>query len=412
MAAPPLKGQVRIRVEGKQPERFLNLCEKQSIEFRDIRFCEKEGFTARIGAADFFRLKGPKRKTQVKIRILRKEGLLFELKKGKNRKSFLAGILCTILILLFLHSRLWLIRIRGNESCSTQEILKVLREDGVSVGINARDVDCIRVTELLRKKFPQITWASAARNGIGLFIVIREEARVLTEPPVPDDPCDLVADASGTIVSIVTRSGYPKVKPGDVCKKGDILVLGTFPLQNDEQEVLRYEQVHADAEIWISQELYYEKRLPLKIPCRIPTGEVREGFFLHAGKTWMFPGIFRRKKGREEGAGEADPVTWLSCRWESPFYLAENLKLPILVGKERQIAYRRETITLEKEEMEALLWKFVQEYEQNLMEKGLQISENNVKIRVDAHSGTSSGTITVLRKVGEERPVLRESRVG
>ena len=408
MSGLPFEGSVRILVEGKQPERFLNLCEKQKIEFQEICFSEREGFTAWIGAKDFFRLRGPKKKTQVHIRILKKRGVSFALKKGRNRKSFLTGILCAILILFFLHSRLWLIRIQGNELLSTQELLKSLRQEGVYPGMSASAADGAAIEALLRKDFPQITWVCAARKGVGLSITIREDDTDAGDDPVQTFPCDLVADATGTIVKIVTRSGYPRVKPGDLCQKGDILVLGTFPLLNDEQEVLRYEQVHADADIWISQQLYYEKKLPLKMSCRLPTGEIRKSFYLHVGDTWIFPGIFRKNKITDPKPEDSEPVTWLTCRWEVPVFLAENLKLPFTLGKEKRIAYQNKTITLQKEEMEELLWRYVQEYEQNLMEKGLQISENNVKIKVDAHSGTSSGTITVLRKVGEEQPIQTE----
>ena len=43
--------------------------------------------------------------------------------------------------------------------------------------------------------------------------------------------------------------------------------------------------------------------------------------------------------------------------------------------------------------------------EKNLMEKGVQISANNVKIEVDHKTCISSGTLEIIEKIGKEVPV-------
>ena len=54
-------------------------------------------------------------------------------------------------------------------------------------------------------------------------------------------PCDLIADLDGEIVSMTTRSGVPKMKTGDTCQKGDLLISGIVEILNDSQEVVRTE---------------------------------------------------------------------------------------------------------------------------------------------------------------------------
>ena len=52
---------------------------------------------------------------------------------------------------------------------------------------------------------------------------------------------DLVAEKEGEVVSIITRSGIPRVTAGMKVNKGDILVEGGVPIYNDDGTVKRYD---------------------------------------------------------------------------------------------------------------------------------------------------------------------------
>ena len=399
-----MHGYVLIQVRGNQLERFLNLCENQGIGFHNIELCNSNEFTAILSVSDFFQLQPARRKTQVHIRILEKSGFSFFLKKGLRRKAFFAGLLGGILILLFFHSHIWQIRISGNRMYSTPEILKFLDREGISPGIASKNVSCSLIADLLRKQYPNITWAAARKNGTELLLTIQEG---IPEPEAvkENEICDLVAEETGTVVKMVTRSGYPKVRPGDTCERGDTLVLGTFPILNDAQETVRYEQVHADADIYIERQIPYYREYPLSRKEKVFSGEVKTGFFLHAGDWYFFPEF--QKKSNHEKQSDTFRIT---CQWEAPVMLAENLELPVLFGKERVFSYQVVEKTCTESEMEALLWQELQAYEENLMEKGLQISANNVKIKVNARSGVSSGTLTVSQKIGKEKAITAQAQ--
>ena len=64
---------------------------------------------------------------------------------------------------------------------------------------------------------------------------------------------------------MVVRSGVPVKKPGDICKKGDLLVSGELHIMNDSQEIVRKEYVHADADIYISRKISYYQEFPMKL---------------------------------------------------------------------------------------------------------------------------------------------------
>ena len=47
-----------------------------------------------------------------------------------------------------------------------------------------------------------------------------------------------MAERDGEIIKMITRSGLPRKKVGDLCKKGEILVSGILELKDDSQEVV------------------------------------------------------------------------------------------------------------------------------------------------------------------------------
>lgn len=70
------KGSVRIRVTGREPERFFNLCGHHNITLWDVT--EHKGcFEMSLLPEDFFRLLPIRRKSGVRIRIQKKQGLPF-----------------------------------------------------------------------------------------------------------------------------------------------------------------------------------------------------------------------------------------------------------------------------------------------------------------------------------------------
>ena len=71
------KGIVRIRVQGEQTERFLNLCKARKIKISSLDRTGEQSLEGDFGIQDFLRLSPIRRKTGVKIHILEKHGLPF-----------------------------------------------------------------------------------------------------------------------------------------------------------------------------------------------------------------------------------------------------------------------------------------------------------------------------------------------
>ena len=88
-------------------------------------------------------------------------------------------------------------------------------------------------------------------------------------------------------------------------------------------------------------------------------------------------------------------------------YLTESFKLPVSFGKITLYPYRWEKTEYSQEEVKAKAWQELQNYEEKLMEKGVQISANNVKIEIDHKTCISKGFLEIIQKTGTESPVER-----
>ena len=64
----------------------------------------------------------------------------------------------------------------------------------------------------------------------------------------------IICKTTGTVESMVVRQGTPMVKVGDEVAAGDLLVEGFYRIKNDAGEIVRYEGVAADADIYILKE--------------------------------------------------------------------------------------------------------------------------------------------------------------
>lgn len=150
------------------------------------------------------------------------------------------------------------------------------------MGCPKKKINCSEVAAAVRKNFPEITWVSARIEGTRLILNI-QEGIIPQKTNSNTSPCNLLADKDGVITDMIVRRGIPVKKPGDSCKKGELLVSGELHIMNDSQEVLRKEYVHADADIFISRQISYYQEFPLKYRTEIPAGKKKKEMYSGLG---------------------------------------------------------------------------------------------------------------------------------
>ncbi len=271
-----LRGYLIIKVTGRYPERFLNVCANRHILIWDVFPCSQTVLRCRISNRGFKMLHGITRKTGVQVKIIKKCGLVEVIKRGKKRKWFVAGLLGFCLLMVGLNQFIWKIEIVGCETLSVMEVREELKSCGLKIGAFRPFLDEKKLqTKMLLRK-PEIAWLWADKSGSKVVVQVKER---VPKPELFDEDalCNVVAARDGVIESMIVRSGVPLVQLGDSVRKGDILVSGLILSEKGVEP----RKVQSDAEIY--GRVWYErtKAFSLWQTQRHKTGQKERKITLH-----------------------------------------------------------------------------------------------------------------------------------
>lgn len=239
-------GYVRIRVSGKYPERFLNICVKNDIELWKVERISDNEFVCFALLSNLKALKHSCTRSKCDLEILEKKGLLYLFKGLIKRKMFIAGLLFAIVLIYVLNLFIWRIQFSTEYPYDITKIEKVLEENKIKVGCLKNSVNVEQLQTEILAKCPELTWVNIEKKGMILNI---KYAIGKVAPDVVDfaSPCDIIAEKTGIIKSFNVRFGDSKIQVGDLVQKGDILVSGnTYGIKTGAP----IEQVHAVADIY------------------------------------------------------------------------------------------------------------------------------------------------------------------
>ncbi len=217
-------GYASFEVTGGCPEKFINLSVKENINLWDLKK-ESEDLRGKVIASDYKFLKKIAKKANSHIKVKRKRGLPFIIFRYKKRIGFLAGGLIFIAILCFFSMYVWSVKVSGNETIPTHEILKTVEEFGVSPGSLKHRINAPMVEQLSMIKLNNVAWMSVNISGSCVNILIKEKVK---SPEIfsEGEPCNVVAREYGQIERFETYRGTPEAAVGDVVTKGQLLISG------------------------------------------------------------------------------------------------------------------------------------------------------------------------------------------
>ena len=246
------KGYFVITVNGKFPERFLNVCANKGIFLSDVTYLSETSVRLRISSKAYKELQPITEKTSVTLKILHEGGLPFLMRKYKKRKWLLIGPFIFFITLLVLNLFVWEIEITGCEKVLPKEIEENLAELGIKTGVFRFTIDQQEIKNEMLIKMPELSWIWIDKQGSKLIVSVHESV------PMPemfdkDDYCNIVATKDGIIDSVTVRNGTLMFAVGDPVLKNDILVSGLMLSERGIEP--RYLQ--ADAEIYAR--VWYEK---------------------------------------------------------------------------------------------------------------------------------------------------------
>ena len=167
-----LLGYVRIEVEGYYIERFINICTNNKILIWNLKREKGVKLYLNIGINDFKKISAVARKTNCKVRILKKKGIPFLLHRYKKRKIF-AIFLILILLTIFVSSKyVWNIDISVKDDLQLENIEEDIKVLGISKGVKKDEIDTDKVINELRLKRDDIAWVGIDIEGTTVKINI------------------------------------------------------------------------------------------------------------------------------------------------------------------------------------------------------------------------------------------------
>ncbi len=386
------RGYVRIRVSGFSPERFMNLCGSRGILLWQV-YRHQDAYEMCMSVRDFMCLRPILRKTKTRADIIGKYGLPFFAHRYQKRKLFPVGILFCAVFLFIMSLFLWEIQIEGNVYRTDDVIRDYIAELGIIPCILKKDIVCDQIEKGLRQEFDDITWSSAKLQGTRLEIQIKENMLPAVDTS-EKTACDLVAEKSGTIVEIITRSGVPLCTKDMEVEQGAVLVLGSIPIKDDSGTITEYQYVAADADIRMKTVCQYRDCFPLRTIEREYTGKERIGLFLAAKEN-----IFYFPKWKHSFSLYDTYMT------EHQLPLFKDVKLPLSVGISHVREYYEVSRKYTEEAAYDLAAEKLQKYCADLIEKGVQIITNSVKIECMGNQCQAAGAIYVIETAGRGSPI-------
>jgi similar to stage IV sporulation protein len=390
-----LRGFLIVRIHGTAPERFINMCCSKKIYIWDLRRIGDD-YQFHVFKRNYKNLKPIAKKTGMVPKIIHKSGFPFFMHRYRKRGGFFAGVFICLLLVYILSLFIWDISILGGSKYTPEAMLKFLDQKQVYTGIQKKKVDCQEIEETIRLAYNDIGWVSAEIKGTRLIIKITE-----TNMPAPAEiaiePSHIVATKNGIVKKIITRSGTPLVKVGDVVKKGDILVSGIITVMNDFGEVQSKKTVVADADIVIKSFYEYDELFPLKYIDKDYTSKQKKGYYITILGKKLF--LYNPRNSYHK----YDIIVN-----ENTLHVTNSFYLPFRYGTITTREYEEVNKIYSEEEAASIATARLQRYFNRLKQNNVSIIENNVKITTENNYSISQGRILVEEPAWEYKTIQED----
>ena len=213
----------RLKVKGKNPQRFIGYLINEKISLYDVETNKKDIII--LVDEDGYN-KVLKLKTSYKIELLEEFGIIKYKNFIKRYNVFFICILFGILLINLLSNIVFDIDIEHSKSEIREMVLNDLKEFGIEkyhFKVSYDEKEKI-VKKILQKETEKIEWLEI--DNVGTKYVVKVEERIKNEPIVDNKTQHIVAKKDAMILEIQAESGEIKVKKNDYVEKGDVLISG------------------------------------------------------------------------------------------------------------------------------------------------------------------------------------------
>ncbi len=375
-----LTGYVVFCAEGGFPERFVNLCASMRIPVWDVR-PQGERLTGKTTPGAYLRLRLAARRAGTRLRIARKRGVPFFLRRHRQKWGLAVGGAVFLLLLSLLSSQIWVIRCSGMEMLTAGMLREALRAEGVCEGMRPNGFHASETEQRMLRRVPELAWIALNVDGSVLHVQVRE---ILQTDEAVDyaHPCHIVASRDGFLTRLETYEGQPIATLRTAVQKGSLLISGAVE-QKDGSVTLHHAKGYAEAET------------TREIACRI-------------NKAQTYPNVRAKRSRACLHIFSLYVPLGLPPTGDGMYYMYESaltaggMRLPVSFLFSRVTRFAGENTLSSERRATLLLSDFCAETARQL--RGCRILDANVQTEGDA----CRGTFRVLENIGETQSLLLE----
>ncbi len=378
-----LNGVVTVRLEGGLTGRLLNLALESGVEVWNVR-SEDGAVLFEILARDYARLRAFRRRSQCRMHIVKRSGLPFSIRRMRHPAGVVLGLALMIGLIYLMGSLVMEIRIVGNTALSGSVLMQSLETHGLRAGMRQSEIDTDTVVHRVLIDNDALSWM-AINPMFGTVEVIVWDKIERPQPGVGAFDAAVRAGADAQIVEVEAESGEALVRPGDIVRQGDWLVVP--PPQS----------MHGSwtgsvrAQVWAKTSRTVEFTVARSAADRTPTGRVQKEYAL-------------------ELFGEVYPVfspgsTFLqsdSASYRRPLRLfSVTLPVSLIVTEHTETEQRGQTLT--DAQLEARAQQAREAYErQNFAD--VQILNRTAQLTIDGEGAVLRVEYLCLEDIAEYAP--------
>ena len=259
-------GGVKIFADYDNAAPILNLCMYYGIPYTKFT-PTANGVELVIRYSSFKKFKKEAGARGIAFNVLKRRGFPALVDRYKLRIGAFVGILIAAILVIASQSVIWDIEVVGNETVTTSEIRRLLREEGFFVGCYIPTANTDKIETRILVKSDVISWMSINIKGTVAEVQVRENVKP-KEDDTPKKPANLVASKDGIIEEVRIFHGTLTVSPGQPVGKGTLLVSGFY-----EGERVGVMYTRAAGQVFARTKSEYYIEIPFEYEGKRYTGE-------------------------------------------------------------------------------------------------------------------------------------------
>ena len=354
----PIEGQRRLEIICADTAFFLNSLANEGVEIVNATYVRELTLQLTVADKDYKTLLKMAEKQGASVKMLRNIGIYWSIYTLKKRPILLAFAVFLLLLFCYLPTCVLFVKVEGNVSIPTNQIVEAAAECGIGFGAFRRQIRSEKMKNALLQKMPQLQWAGINTSGCTAVITVKEKSEPEQQPDSRNQVCSIVAARDGIILNCTVFRGNPLCSVGQAVKAGQMLVSGYLDCGNYVQAT----QANAEIRAITSREL--EVITPDPTYTRGKLIDTKTEYSVRIGKKLI-------KLKKDSGILGA---TCAKIYSEEYGHLPGDFHLPVMLIKETTYVYENEPCTVTAPNDNSWLYDFAKSHLRSTMIAGQIVS--------------------------------------